>query len=1173
MTSGAPWSVKGIDPKAREIAKVLARRSGMTLGEWLNQVILEDNQTSEDLAPTDYSSDPYGSPRRQPAFQPSEGYRRYEAPSHIGDEAVRFGDALDRLSARIEAAEMRSAQAISGIDQSVSSLVDRLSVAEREQTVVAARFEGAVDDLRTETSRVGERLRRAEQEDVGSRTAEAIKSVEGALAKVASHLYEGDERTRVTLAGLRRDVDGLNGRVEEGLAAANPADLIEAVVARLSERLEHAELRTTTALRSLETSFGSLDQRLAATEQRLEGGATEGALQQLASDLTERVEAARAEMAEKLNTAADGRVERVEQALEEMNGHVQAAERRSAQAIEKMGHEVLRMADVLGRKVSDVETRSTQAIEQVSGDVRRLADTMEARMERADMIGAAALERLGGEIARITERLAERIGDSERRSAQAIDDVGEQLTRATGRMQDHQDRVTGELSDRIRQSEERTARLLEDARVRIDERLAETNRRLETKVATPEPVMAAPAYVPAPGYAAQAFGPAYAGQAFVAPSYSPPVYGEPIYIEPDVAPFGHDSFAASRPPAGQTAPLAPPLANEPAYVADAEFEADETRSTAPLIADELDEPDFHEPGLVQATSAEEPAEPMDPALDPFLSPAEVIAATVRMMAEFGIEPDSLSQGHAAQAVLEEAPLPQAEPHEIRVPAVEAESAWAPPSAAVEPKAAPPLPGATFASQPFAVHSAPTESWSPTETYVTTPAHLAGTASEAVEAHVTFDEGDDDLDAPEPTADGFAPLASAPYLRDISAPSAPSDLDAEAESLFAPRAAATRDLIEQARAATRAAAAARTDGRGRSRARDVFSGPAARPQPRRRQASTLTNALLISGTAASFAVVITGYLLVSEKPTGPLPQQIASFLGTKIQLPAKPAPAAVAPGPILAEAIVVKPAADTAAAGGPATAAVNVPVTPSPDAVSLYGDATRRIESRDFTGVEALKKSANLGYAPAEFYLAKLYESGEAGLKHDSAEARRWTERAAEGGDKKAMHNLALYYFEGTGGPKNTTSAAQWFRRAADLGLTDSQYNLGRLYEEGFGVAQNPAEAYKWYLIAARSGDAESHSSAQRIKGQLSVESQAAAERAAQSFLAQGPSLMAQATVTSPVATAQRALQHLGYYQGPTDGSDSPALKLAIAAYQRDQGLPPSGALDPTLNERLSVIAQ
>ena len=42
MSAGAPWSVKGIDPKAREVAKDLARRSGMTLGEWLNRVILDD---------------------------------------------------------------------------------------------------------------------------------------------------------------------------------------------------------------------------------------------------------------------------------------------------------------------------------------------------------------------------------------------------------------------------------------------------------------------------------------------------------------------------------------------------------------------------------------------------------------------------------------------------------------------------------------------------------------------------------------------------------------------------------------------------------------------------------------------------------------------------------------------------------------------------------------------------------------------------------------------------------------------------------------------------------------------------------------------------------------------------------------------------------------------------
>ena len=47
MSSGTPWSVKGIDPKAREVAKDLARRSGMTLGEWLNRMILEDEGPEE----------------------------------------------------------------------------------------------------------------------------------------------------------------------------------------------------------------------------------------------------------------------------------------------------------------------------------------------------------------------------------------------------------------------------------------------------------------------------------------------------------------------------------------------------------------------------------------------------------------------------------------------------------------------------------------------------------------------------------------------------------------------------------------------------------------------------------------------------------------------------------------------------------------------------------------------------------------------------------------------------------------------------------------------------------------------------------------------------------------------------------------------------------------------
>lgn len=44
MKPGAPWSIKGIEPDAREAAKEKAREAGMTLGQWLNQAIAESGQ-------------------------------------------------------------------------------------------------------------------------------------------------------------------------------------------------------------------------------------------------------------------------------------------------------------------------------------------------------------------------------------------------------------------------------------------------------------------------------------------------------------------------------------------------------------------------------------------------------------------------------------------------------------------------------------------------------------------------------------------------------------------------------------------------------------------------------------------------------------------------------------------------------------------------------------------------------------------------------------------------------------------------------------------------------------------------------------------------------------------------------------------------------------------------
>jgi localization factor PodJL len=426
----------------------------------------------------------------------------------------------------------------------------------------------------------------------------------------------------------------------------------------------------------------------------------------------------------------------------------------------------------------------------------------------------------------------------------------------------------------------------------------------------------------------------------------------------------------------------------------------------------------------------------------------------------------------------------------------------------------------------------------------------------------------------------APVEAAADLgADAAAPEAGADEDRPSTTPLS-----TRELIEQARAAARAANLSPAEARaGKARkpdSRGMFGGLGRKPEKKKgRGGSTLTTALFVSGGAAALAVALVGYELVLQKPGGALPNRVADAMGlgaTKSPVNGEKPAAGEGGQPLAAVALAPTPAAGPGGAGPAPTAAQNEA------GAEIYADGVRRVEAKDNSGVDIVKKAANLGYAPAQFYLAKLYEAGGAGLKKDPVEARTWTERAAEGGDQKAMHNLALYYFEGTGGPKNSTLAAQWFHRAADLGLVDSQYNLARLYEEGFGVSQNPAEAYKWYLIAARAGDAESRTSAQRLKSQLSPEAQAAAERSAAGFQAQGPQLgatqLAQATIApaggaADITTAQRGLSRLGYYQGPYDGVTSPALSLAIAAYQRDQGLPATGALDPTVTQRLQAASQ
>jgi localization factor PodJL len=971
--------------------------------------------------------------------------RRVEEEA-AGARSAEALNALEAVTARVETVGARSAEALSALE----AVTERVEAAEREQVQVAARFEGALQEIKGDTGAVSQRLEKIEDEAAGLRNAEALRSIEGAIGQVAGHVYEAEKRSRDVMGELRSRV----------------------------ERLDAADQATVSAIRELKNSCVALDQRLSLSER----GAEEG-IERAAAQLSARVDETREELARQLSAAADARFDRVEQSLAQMSNHVRTAEHRSADALDRMGREVLQVAQTLNRRVQTAEQNSNAAADRVGAEVSRIAGAVENRLASADSIQAKALEKLGGEIARITERLAERIANAERRSAQAIDDVGEQVTRVTERINERSERSAGELADRIRQSEERTAKLLEEARQKLEDRLAETQRRAAEPPPAPAPTpsLLRPAvspfaagpfetaddaddealfeHAPFPDFeapTAAAAAPAVVSPAFVAPAFVAPE-PPPVLSRPAPAPFDEEDFAAAS--TFGKAPIADPFDDDMGVLDDA----------APEQA-----PEPAPPPIVAAAVAPTAATLFDADLD-----------DVELEPNVGFDVDDELIGPASnhQGGLQASPV-------VDTPLV---------------------PVGTFGA---AVAPAP-------QSVLPEPAAEAEPAEPA-----------------QPLPPAEAPHAAAPLT--------------------------TREVIERARAAARASSEGpRLRAPSKPAEESMLQGLSFGRS--RRKPNGPTGALMVASLMAAIGLSAGGYVLFEGKPGGKLPKRVADALSV-VTGNGQNADTSMA-----AVALTSNPNAPAAVAG--------------PDLSSAYNAAVAKLTSGHASGLADVRRLADGGYAPAQFYLAELYQNGKGGLAKDPTQARGLLERAAGGGDRNAMYNLALDEHEGVGGPKNAAAAAEWFRRAAELGLVDSQFNLAALYERGDGVGQNPAEAYKWYLIAGRNGDAESKAGALRVRDGLTPDARSVAERAAAGFqptqaspataaAAAAPAAVAPAAAPSPdLVTAQRALNQLGYYQGPTDGAASQALHLAIAAYQRDQNLPVTGNPDPATIGKLAVYTR
>jgi len=171
VKSPSPWGVKGVDPEAREAAKIAARKAGLTVGAWLNQMIRQsasDQLRSGDAQQGGPAQAGYGQQNRQEQQPPNEQYFSgndgWDTPKQqpgygatpppqpgmappSAPEIQAVFESIQRLSSRIEQAEKRTADTISPIVDTVAELSEQLENSKETGGTSTAPVERAVQKI------------------------------------------------------------------------------------------------------------------------------------------------------------------------------------------------------------------------------------------------------------------------------------------------------------------------------------------------------------------------------------------------------------------------------------------------------------------------------------------------------------------------------------------------------------------------------------------------------------------------------------------------------------------------------------------------------------------------------------------------------------------------------------------------------------------------------------------------------------------------------------------------------------------------------------------------------------------------------------------------------------------------------------------------------------------
>jgi|GEM_PF-4216389 len=193
MKPGVPWSVKGIEPEARVAAKKAAQQAGMTLGQWLNRVILTSGPESPGIDAENWSP---------PASKSDQDLATLHA-------------ALADMARRFDEVEQHNQEIITHLDRAADDAQNG-DLAPIQGSTVEARLIARLEETKQELFGRMEALESGLNRPPDSAT---LKPLAGTLSKIVQHLETSE----------KRNIDGMGA--------------MEQAIAHLAQRMDSTERR------------------------------------------------------------------------------------------------------------------------------------------------------------------------------------------------------------------------------------------------------------------------------------------------------------------------------------------------------------------------------------------------------------------------------------------------------------------------------------------------------------------------------------------------------------------------------------------------------------------------------------------------------------------------------------------------------------------------------------------------------------------------------------------------------------------------------------------------------------------------------------------------------------------------------------------------------------------